>query len=358
MKKLHLTTLVASTATVAALALTACCYSDPRNYADPIEPQLLGGKVLPAGYYSPDGMTIGKDGSIYVSINQGAGNWKFPAKIARISADDKIEDFYTLPLHIKTKKTAPLGIAFDPAGNLYVADNQSFVTDEPNLAGLIRVNIKDGKPVGDELVATGFNMSNGVAIRGGYIYVAETNLGTKDKFTSGVYRFALDELKGSAPIRVTGIGDPHLILKFETKSETKVGANGVDFDSKGNLYVNNFGDVEVRKYSFNDKGEIVKDEVFAKPSDIAKSLDGLHIDNEDNLWAADFLGNAIVKICPKGKATLIAKSSVPNDGSNGQLDSSSECIRRGDKVYVSNIDLTNGPHKADEVQTISVINLK
>jgi sugar lactone lactonase YvrE len=346
--------LSAALLSVAAFTFNACTHCTDHS----AQPQLLGGKVLPEGYFSPDGMTIGKDGYIYVSINQVSGNWKFPAKIARISPDDKIEDFYTLPLHTKTKKTSPLGLVFDAAGNLYVSDNQAFVTDEPNLSGLLRINIRDGKPVGDELLVTGFNMSNGLALRGNFLYVAETNLGTKDKFLSGVYRFSLDELKGGSPIRVTGVGDPHLILSFETKSEIKVGANGVDFDSKGNLYVNNFGDVEVRKYSFNEKGEIVKEEIFAKPTEIAQSLDGLHIDSEDNLWAADFRGNAVVKITPKGKASLLGKSPVPSTGANGELDTSSECIRRGDKIYVSNIDLNDGPHKADEIQTISVIPLK
>jgi len=45
------------------------------------------------------------------------------------------------------------------------------------------------------------------------------------------------------------------------------------------------------------------------------------------------------------------------DGKGGALDAPSECIRRGNKVYVSNIDLTFGPNTADEYQTMSVINL-
>jgi sugar lactone lactonase YvrE len=358
------TTLLNSLLATAALVAAGCCFGglgypkSPGIEADGA-PKLLDGKTLPATYHSPDGMTLGADGYVYVAINQSAGGWKNPAKIARISPDDKIEDFHTLRLHDKTKKTSPLGIVFAKDGNLYVSDNQTFVTNEPGLSGIIRVVIKDGKPVRDELVAVGFNAANGITQRGNYLYVAETSLNTKDKYTSGVYRIALDELKADAPLRLTGLGDPHLILTFETKSTVqKVGANGVDFDSKGNLYVNNFGDVEVLKYTFKEDGSIATREVFARPQD-ALSLDGLHIDDKDNLWIADFVGNAVIKICPKtGKAQVISKNAVPADGINGELDSPSECIRRGNKVYVSNIDLNNGLHKTDPVQTISVITLK
>ena len=41
----------------------------------------------------------------------------------------------------------------------------------------------------------------------------------------------------------------------------------------------------------------------------------------------------------------------------GQLDAPSECIRRGKKVYVSNIDLTYGPNEADSHHSISVFEL-
>jgi streptogramin lyase len=89
----------------------------------------------------------------------------------------------------------------------------------------------------------------------------------------------------------------------------------------------------------------------------AESVDGMQYDGEGSLWFADFLGNAIVRVDAKtGKAEVVAKN-PPCDGIKGELDSPSECIRLGNKVYVSNIDLTFGPHTADEMQTISIIDL-
>ena len=58
----------------------------------------------------------------------------------------------------------------------------------------------------------------------------------------------------------------------------------------------------------------------------------------------------------KAEVVIVAKNGQ-TDGANGELDAPSECIRRGDKVYVSNIDLTFGPNTTDDVHTMSIIEL-
>jgi sugar lactone lactonase YvrE len=323
------------------------------------QPELFGGKPLPESYNSPDGYTIGTDNHLYVSINQSASGWKYPAKIARITPEGILEDFFELPVNSQTGKASPLGLVFAEDGNLYVSDNQSFCTDEPNLAGVIRVSIQNGKPQYGDLVVSGLNAANGITTRGKYLYVAETNLRTTGKYTSGVYRFSLDELVGGDTLIVTGTGDPHLILSFETKNkEQAIGANGIGIDSHGNLFVNNFGDVEILKYTFDAQGKILSSEVFCRPEGVL-SLDGMQIDSDDNLWIADFVGNAVLVVDTKTrKSRIIAKNPPPETGANGELDTPSECIRWRDKIYVSNIDLNSGSQKTDAVQTISVIPLK
>ena len=344
--------------TVLSLCILCWAYSSCHT-SDLKQPVLFSGKPLPESYSSPDGCTIGADGYLYVSINQVASGWKYPGKIARISPEGTLTDFFVLPVNGKTGKAAPLGLVFATDGNLYVSDNQSFCTNEPNQAGVIRVVVENGKPQRGELVVSGLNASNGIARWKNWLYVAETNLGTSGKYTSGVYRFSLDELVGGDTLIVTGVGDPHLILSFETvNTEQAVGANGIGVDSQGALYVNNFGDVEVLKYTFDAGGKALSSEVFCRPEG-ALSLDGMQIDGDDNLWIADFTGNAVLVIDTKTRASrIIAKSEPFATGVNGELDTPSECIRWGDKVYVSNIDLDSGEQKADEVQTISVISLK
>lgn len=320
-------------------------------------PRLLGGAVLSSQYGSPDGYAISPSGDLIVSMNQKAVNWASAAKIMKINSNDEtISEYFTLPVNGETGVCSPMGVKFASDGNMYVSDNQSFFTDKPNMSSVIRVNHENGVPTTAETVVVGFNMSNGVTSNGDYLYVAETNLGVKDVYTSGVYRFKLSELISGDTLVVTGVGDPHLILSFTTK-EQGVGANGIAFDSKGNLFVNNFGDSEIRKYSFDANGNIISDEMFLKV-DEAESLDGMQIDSEDNIWVADFVGNAILSVSiPTKKVTLVAKNSVPVVGENGELDAPSECIKVGNKVFISNIDINHAAQTSDDVQVISVIDL-
>ena len=130
---------------------------------------------------------------------------------------------------------------------------------------------------------------------------------------------------------------------------------GLAFNSKGELFVCNFGDAEVLKLKLDPDGNVISRKVFASGNGML-STDGMQIDKEDNLWIADFIGNAIVKISPEGKVQIVAKNGQ-SDGSDGALDAPSECIRRGDKIYVSNIDLTFGPNVSDQIHTMSIIEL-
>jgi len=314
---------------------------------------------LPDKYNSPDGMALGRDGCIYVAMNNAGEGFKFeyPAKIVRITPKDKIEEVCDLPKHPQTGVASPLGICFAADGNLYVSDNQMFATTQRGLSRLLRVNMADGKAKSVEVVATGLNVANGITSRGDAIYVCDSTLDEESPMSSGVYRIPLSELNAANPVRLTGKGDPHLIFTLKTKNpDHKVGANGIAFDLHGHLYVCNFGDVEIWKLTLDTGGRVMASDLFVKGGGL-ESVDGLQCDAQGNLWVADFLGNAIACISTRtGQVNIIAKNAV-SDGAYGELDGPSECIRRGNKVYVSNIDITYGPNKADNVHTISVIDL-
>ena len=315
------------------------------------------GFMLPEKYNSPDGMTLGKDGCIYLSMNNVVLP-QHPAMILRITPGDQLEEVITLPPHPDTGHASPLGNVFGSDGNLYVADCQAFCTKDPAKSRLLRVNMKDGKATGCDVVATGLNMANGVAAKGECIYVNESTLNNDSPMPSGVYCFKISELDPKAPVKVTGLGDPHLAVKLMTQStEHKVGANGIDFDAAGNLYVCNFGDREVIKVTFDDAGKIKSQAVLAKDHGM-ESADGLHCDADGNIWVADFLCNAVVRIDSRSGAVAIVAKNGESDGADGSLHAPSECIVRGNKLYVSNINLTYGPHKSSKLYTISVIDLK
>ena len=315
---------------------------------------------LPDKYNSPDGMSLGKDGCIYLTMNNAGEDFKFvyPPKILRITPRDKIEEVTDLPKHPETGVASPLGNCWGADSNLYVCDNQMFATQKRGLSRIFRVNMERGKAKSVDVVANGMNMANGIVARGDCVYVTDSTLDTAMPMTSGVWRFTLSELNAAKPVNVTGLGDPHLVFTLKTKNpEHHVGANGIACDRKGNLYVCNFGDVEIWKVTLDAKDKVATSAVFAQGGGL-ESVDGLQYDAlGNNLWVADFLGNAIACIPIKtGQITIIAKNAV-SDGAYGELHAPSECIRRGNKVYVSNIDITYGPNKAHKIHSMSVIDL-
>ncbi len=311
---------------------------------------------LPAQYNSPDGMTVAPDGNIYLSMPN-LGDPSHAAKILRITPDDELEEVITLPVHPELNAVGPLGVAHASDGNLYVADCQAF-NDDNRKSRVLRVRLDEGRAVGCDVVVEGLVMANAVMCRDGAIFVTDTTVDkTAKPLVSGVYRFELSEL-ASGTVRVAGGDDPHLVATLETENEEfPFGANGLSFDSRGRMYVCDFGDRRVLRFTLDETGRASSREVLASDSGML-SPDGMFITADDRIFVADFLGNAVHEIdIDSGRVTTIAKN-PPCDGATGQLDGPSEVCVRGDRMYVSNIDLDFGAIQHDGVHTISVIDLK
>ena len=67
------------------------------------------GVQLPDKYNTPDGMVLAPDGNTYLNIPN-FNDANFPAKVVRISQQDRISEVCTLPRHPETGKAGPLGI--------------------------------------------------------------------------------------------------------------------------------------------------------------------------------------------------------------------------------------------------------
>ncbi len=314
---------------------------------------------LPEKYNTPDGMALGPNGDIYLSVSN-VGNGEFPASIVKIDKDDAVSFVSNLPVHPVTNKVAPLGLAFGSDGHLYVADCQGFVGG--NLAGrLLRVRMEKGRGAKVETVVEGMIFPNGVAGHGDSIYVTETTLHSTPRTpaASCVYRFPISELKGNEPVKIIPEGsDPHLYATiFAQNGALPFGADGIAFDAQGNMYVTNFGDATLHRFAVNKDGSIASHSILTGGSGMV-SCDGMRIDPRNgDIYVADFLGNAIFKVDPgTGQATMIAKNEH-GDGSSGKLDGCTEILVRGNRLYISNMDVNFGPVKHDKLHTISVITL-
>ncbi|MBE0537675.1 MAG: SMP-30/gluconolactonase/LRE family protein [Phycisphaerae bacterium] len=344
--------LAAVLAAAAAVTLSGCGMP-----AAPHQPTIAVN--LTERYNTPDGMVLDANGDILLNVPN-FNNPDYPAVLVKIDKNNRLTELFAFPPHPETGRACPLGIDVGPDGNYYVADNQSFVTPG-HKSRLLRLNVKNGQVVGCDILVTGFMQANAVSCHGDSVYVTETSLDTEaSPMPSGVYRFRYAEFTGEPIVLEKGGADKHLLVKFFTDNEDwRVGANGMGFDADGNLYVCNFGEASLLKFTFGEDGNIASHEVVAKGQGM-ESTDGLKIHPvTGEIFIADFVANAVHKVDPKtGAVTTIWRNENNSGGIGGLLDRPSEVCIRGNKVYVANIDLPMAGNEFDAPHTISVITLE
>jgi len=340
--------------------LVAGCATSTRTAA----PQAKLLVALPDYCNTPDGMALLKDNSIIVSVPNFNDETK-PPLLMRINPANRAEKFYEFPtpypgLDKGVDRIAPMGIAAAPSGDLYLAD-MLFMKDKNQKSRLWRLAVKNGKVDKMVLVARGFNVANGVAIHNGYVYVTESALEVESQpLTSAVLRFRLEEenVQLNTPLK----DDPHIITTFKSlNNDWRFGADGIEFDRHGNLFVGLFGDGVIHKITFGADGNVRANEVFAQAPGRMINCDGMHRDAADNLYVADSAANAIRIIRPNGTVETLWENGEVVDKLSGQLDQPCEALVRGNEIIVSNMDWPFPKFKNTKYQlpaTLSVIKLK
>ena len=293
--------------------------------------------VLPDYVNTPDGMALQPDNSIILSVPN-FNDKKSPSVMVRITPDNKAELWYTLPaVEGSESRIFPMGVSRAPSGDLYLADNQ-FMDNTNRKSRLWRIVVKDGKPGKLVLVARGFNVANGTTVHDGYVYITESVLEVGSKpLASAVLRFKLDEenVQLTTPLK----NDPHIIATFKSQKEQwGFGADGIAFDSKGNLFVGLFGEGEMYKITFDSGGKVKSNTLFAKAPCLV-TCDGMSCDlRTDKLYVADSAANAIQVISPDGSVRTLAKNGDIKDKLKGRLDQPCEALVRAGTIVVSNMD--------------------
>lgn len=290
---------------------------------------------LPDYCNTPDAMALLPDGSFVLSVP----NYNDPAPgafIMKIGADNTVSKFFVPPPHPKTQKAGPMGICLAPSGDLYYADNQ-FSPDTPELSRVMRIVMTNGQPREAITVVSGLNVANAVAIKGDYLYVSDTVLVPDSKpLVSGIFRFKIGD--EGIELQTPPAEDSHLIATIKSFHPTiGYGADGLCFDSKGNLYCGNFADGTIHKITFDEQDNVASNTIFVK-NDKMKCADGLFCDREtDRILVADMVQNAIQMVHPDGTVETIARNG-DTDGADGGIDQPCEAILRGNEVIISNMD--------------------
>jgi sugar lactone lactonase YvrE len=237
-----------------------------------------------------------------------------------------------------------------------------------------------GKLAETVVVAQGISHPNGLRVRNGQIYVTVSKLPKVKRpdglMMSAVYRFPAD----GRGIQVSNtLDDPNLLVAFVTENKfSQYGVDGIVFDSKGNLYVGNFGDGKIHKIVLGEDGKVAQNSIFARtdhdyslnpavPGFLAKAVtakmrttDGMCVDKADNIYVADFSNNAIAKVTPGGEISVLAQN-ADTGGRNGELNEPGEPIVWRGRLVVSNFDAVIEPDKVNQKHetpaTLSVIEL-
>lgn len=162
-----------------------------------------------------------------------------------------------------TGSNTPDGLAFDRAGNLYVANNLLVAN---HWISTIEKFTPGG--VGSVFASSGLNAIHGLAFdRDGNLYAANNGDGTIEKFTPGGV---------SSLFAFTGLNGPF----------------GLAFDRLGNLYATNSADSTIEMFSpAGDDMGVFADAGLSNPQ-------GLAFDSSGNLYEADFGANSILQVAP------------------------------------------------------------
>lgn len=312
--------------------------------------------VLPEQYNTPDGLALAPDSSVIVSVPN-FGNPTYPAVLLRMTSDT-IGFFFAPPKHPDTRHAAPMDLAYGPDGNLYYADNQWQYSKERK-SRLMRIRIQNGKPTRAEPVVEGFRLANAVLWKGNTIYVTDSQWDTPEKpRESAILRFSLAELTGT-PVKLKPGTDPHVLTTFTTQDNPNAldnGVDGLDYDSKGNLFTGGFGDGILYKLTLKPDGTLGLKTKFATLA----CVDGLVIDRAtDRLYVCDAEKNAIRIVVSDGTVSTLTENGDTN-GRNGLLDQPAEVLLKGNQLLIANYDVPDQAFKNqrfDAPHTLSVIQI-
>ena len=274
--------------------------------------------TLPAGAPNPEGITVDRNGDVYVTgFNpSGAGI----GKVFVFDDDGRLKRV----LEITGSSSALLGIEFHPT------TRELLVVDIGQARVHRVINVFTGAatvftaPVGAQgLNALGFD-------KAGNVYISDSFRGTV--WRTGPGGGAAEDWVSSDLLKVS----------FPPFGFPPFGANGLDFNKAGStLFVANTGNDTIVSVPVMAGGAAGTPAVFTNS---INGADGLFLDKDDNIWVCANQSDEIVVVDKTGKA--IAKlgdfDGVRNGSPVGLLFPAS-LARHGDWVYIANLSLDLRP---------------
>jgi sugar lactone lactonase YvrE len=209
------------------------------------------------------------------------------------------------------------GIAFNQQGDLFIASGP--------FAEVVRIRAADlnaAKPGTAQTFATGTEGANGI------VFDKQGNLFVSGGRSGVVYRVGPSGGAAQPTVKI----EPNVRKLPDGTTEQPIVANGVEFDSKGILYVSDTARGAIWKVEIGSDGKDGKPTLWAQ-SPLLEGADGLAFDGNGKLWVVVNERNAVVTVAPDGRVQEIAKN-----GSTGPLEFPSAIVFVANTAYISNLD--------------------
>ena len=259
---------------------------------------------MPHSCTTPDGMCVDSRGRLVIAAPN--NDHTQPGAVFRLSSPDETPmKWFDVPPCPESGYASPMGICFGPKGELYVCDNQ-----KDSRGRLLVITFKNDKISTCETIATGLDNANGVKYLDGRLYLTQAFLyGVKrgdGAASSGLYMFEATDRN----VRVSNTpADPQCVFSDVTRNpDVRGGLNGVAVDAaNGFIYTGNYGDGRVWRLRLGADGRIVSSEELLHAGGPSVTPDGLCVDTFGNLYIADMRGDALERITPSGRFTVLRK---------------------------------------------------
>jgi len=221
---------------------------------------------------------------------------------------------------INGRATAANGgsLVFDAQGNLLIA--------AAGFGEVVRLHATDldpARPGTAQTFATGVPGANGITLdRQGRVYVSGGASGI-------VYRIAP---QGGAPEPVVQIERFTRTLP-DGRTQQAIVANGLAFDAAGVLHVADTARGAIWRVAFDADGKAQRPVQWVQDAAL-QGADGINFDSRGRLWVTANELNALARVSPAGEVSTVASNGV-----GGPLEFPSAVVFVGDVGYVANFDV-------------------
>jgi sugar lactone lactonase YvrE len=208
-----------------------------------------GAAATTAQLYLPQGIIFDASGNLYISDQWNHRIRKVDTTgIISTVAGNGIQGFSGDGGNaVAAELSAPHGIVFDAAGNLYIADQSNMLIRKVNTAGTINTIAGNGTQGyngdGGSATAAEFNIPMGLVLdAAGSLYIADyTNNCIRQVSTTGI----INTIAGNGVLGYSGDGGASISAELSYPT-------GVAFDASGNLYIADYYNNRIRMVCFNN----------------------------------------------------------------------------------------------------------